>query len=134
MADIRRLTDTFSVAGQITADDVPAVAGRGFVLIINNRPDGEAPGQPTGAAIEAAARAAGVAYLEIPVSGRVSPEQASAMAAAVEDAGGKTLAYCRTGNRSSIIWARGMAAAGRFNRAELIALAGAAGYDISGAL
>ena len=129
MSDIRKVTDHFSVAPQITADEARAAAAGGVVLIINNRPDGEEPGQPTNAAIEAAARAAGADYLHIPVVGRPTPEQATAQAAAVAAAKGPVLAFCRSGNRSISAWAMGEAASGT-SRDDLLRLAIAAGYDL----
>jgi uncharacterized protein (TIGR01244 family) len=56
------------------------------------------------------------------------------MRAAIHAAGGKALAFCRTGNRSIVVWAMGEAAAGDMGREELIRLGRAAGYEISGAL
>jgi uncharacterized protein (TIGR01244 family) len=133
MTQFRRVTDTFEVSPQITADQARAAAAAGVVLIINNRPDGEASDQPAGAEIEAAARAAGADYLFIPVVGRPTPDQARAQAEAVAAAKGPVLAYCRSGTRSITTWALGEAAAGR-DRAELVRLAAGAGYDLTAAL
>ena len=58
MADIRKVTDDFSVAPQLQPGDMADAAAQGFVLVINNRPDDEVPGQPGNAEMEAAARAA----------------------------------------------------------------------------
>ena len=60
--EIKRINDHVSVSGQISPDDIPALKAAGFTTIVNNRPDGEAPDQPSGAEIEAAAKAAGLAY------------------------------------------------------------------------
>jgi uncharacterized protein (TIGR01244 family) len=59
MTGFRRVTDSLSVSPQITTDDLALAADEGFVLVINNRPDDEEPGQPSSAQVEAAARAAG---------------------------------------------------------------------------
>ncbi len=134
MADIRKVTDAFSVAPQITPQDVPAIAARGFVMLINNRPDGEAPGQPTSAEMQAAATAAGLGYVHIPFAGRPTPDQAAACAKAAEDASGPVLAFCRSGTRSITAWSIGQAMAGRRDPDELIGLGAEAGYDLSGAL
>jgi uncharacterized protein (TIGR01244 family) len=130
MTDFRKVTEGFSVSGQITPDEARAAVTQGFRLIINNRPDGEAPGQPTSAAIEAAARAAGADYLNNPVVGRPTPEQARRQAEAVAAAAGPALAFCRSGNRSIMSWALGEAGRGR-DRAELVRLAAGAGYDLA---
>jgi uncharacterized protein (TIGR01244 family) len=129
MTDFRIVTDTFSVSPQITPADVAAAAAQGFTLIINNRPDGEAPGQPRGAEIEAAARAAGLDYLNAPVVGRPGPAQVEAVRDAVAGAKGKVLAYCRSGTRSISTWAMGQA--GEVPRDQLLRLGAAAGYDLA---
>jgi uncharacterized protein (TIGR01244 family) len=129
MTDFRTVTDTFSVSPQITPADVAAAAEQGFTLIINNRPDGEAPGQPTGAEIETAARAAGLDYLAAPVVGRPGPAQVEAVREAVASANGKVLAYCRSGTRSITAWAMGQA--GAVERDRLLRLGAAAGYDLT---
>src|SRR5690606_11148109 len=56
------LAEGFWVAPQIEPGDIAAAKALGVRVIINNRPDGEEPGQPDGAAIEQAAKAAGLAY------------------------------------------------------------------------
>jgi uncharacterized protein (TIGR01244 family) len=130
MPQFRRVTDSFQVSPQITPDEARDAAASGVTLIINNRPDGEVPGQPTNAEIEAAARAAGADYLAIPVVGRPTAEQARAQAAAVAGAKGPVLAFCRSGTRSITAWALGEAAGGR-DREELVRLAADAGYDLA---
>src|SRR3954454_16321531 len=96
----RPLGETVLVSGQIQADQVAAFAAAGVTMIVNNRPDGEEPGQPAGAAIEAAAREAGIDYAHIPVANILSDESVAAMDAALADAGGKVLIYCKSGTRS----------------------------------
>jgi uncharacterized protein (TIGR01244 family) len=134
MADFRKVTDDFSVAPQITPAEVKAAADQGFVLLINNRPDGEAPGQPSGGEIEAAARSIGLDYIHIPFVGRPSPEQAEAVVKAAEAANGPVLAFCRTGTRCITAWSLGEAQRGQRSRQELLDLAARAGYDLSAAL
>ena len=134
MADIRKVTDDFAVAPQISPDDLAQAAKDGFVLVINNRPDGEAPDQPASAEMEAAAKAAGLAYVHIPVRGGPTPEQVEAVAAAVQEAKGPVLAFCRSGTRSIVTWSLGKAISGARPRDELIQLGADAGYDLSGVL
>ncbi len=128
----RKLTDRILVAPQITIDQVEQAKAQGVTLIINNRPDDEEPGQVNGAEIEAAAKAAGIAYLAVPVAhGGFAPWQLDGMAQALEQAGdGKLLAYCRSGTRSTLLWALTRARAGD-NADVLAAQAAAAGYDIA---
>ena len=130
MTDFRTVTDAISVSPQISISDVAKAAAEGVTLIINNRPDGEDPGQPRGAEIEAAARAAGLDYVHIPVVGRPSGAQVEAMRAAVAGAQGKVLAYCRSGTRSITIWALGSDQP----RGTLVQLGAAAGYDLGAIL
>ena len=116
------------VAGQIMPADMEALAASGVTTIVNNRPDGEESGQPTGAEIEAAARAAGLDYLHIPVAGGFSTEGVDAMERATEGPGG-VLAFCKSGTRSAFLWALARAQAGD-DPQELDAKANAAGYDL----
>jgi len=127
----RTLDDRISVFGQLGADDVASAKAQGFTAIINNRPDFEQPGQPTGAEIEAAARAAGLDYTAIPVDhAGFSEAQVTAMADALEKADGPVLAFCRSGTRSTFLWALARARLGDDGE-TLIAKAANAGYDLS---
>jgi len=116
------------VSGQIAASDLAEVAAAGVKTIVNNRPDGEEPGQPAGAEIEAAARAAGLAYRHIPVAGGISPAQVDAMAEAL--VAGPALAFCRSGTRSTFLWALARAKQGA-DGASLLRAAAEAGYDLN---
>ena len=127
---MRKLDESTFVAGQIRPEDVAAAAELGVTLIVNNRPDDEEPGQPPGAEIEAAARAAGVDYRFVPVSSGVSEAQIAAMAEALETADGKVLAFCRSGTRSTMLWALARSQLGETGD-SLAEKAAAAGYDLS---
>ena len=128
--DIRALNDRVAVAPQIAPEDLPAIKAAGYVAVINNRPDGEEPGQPTGAAIARAAEAAGLTYHAVPVAGPMGQAELDATAAALSAADGPVLAFCRSGTRSCNLWALAAAQAGR-DPALIAAQAGAAGYDLS---
>lgn len=125
------LADGFLVSPQIAPGDVAAAAARGVRLIINNRPDGEEPGQPEAADIAAAAGAAGIAFISIPVDGRgVGEDHLERFDAAIARADGPVLAYCRTGTRSTVL--RALARARRGDDAgEIMSEAAAAGYNLS---
>lgn len=132
MADIRTINESVSVAPQITVDDIAAIKAAGFVAIVNNRPDEEEAGQPAGDAIRAAAEAAGLAYVAIPIThAGFSHPQIDAMTQALTAADGPVLAYCRSGTRSCNLWALAEAKAGG-DSAELVEKAAGAGYDLSG--
>jgi uncharacterized protein (TIGR01244 family) len=129
---IRTIDDSISVAPQIQPEDVADLAAAGFTAIVNNRPDGEEAGQPEGAEIEAAAKAAGLGYVAIPVThAGFSAPQVESMAAALASASGPVLAYCRSGTRSCNLWALASASVGG-DPDTLTAKAAGAGYDLSG--
>ncbi len=102
----QQLSSDFAVAGQISVEEVAALAQAGFKSIICNRPDGEAgPQQPLFSAIEQAARAAGLQVRFLPVvSGQISPDQVQAMARLLSELPAPVLAYCRSGARSTSLW------------------------------
>jgi uncharacterized protein (TIGR01244 family) len=127
----RKLTDRIWASPQIEVGDIATAAAQGIRLIVNNRPEDESPGQTPGHAIEAAARAAGLGYVAIPVThAGFSEPQVVAMAAALADNEGGVLAYCRSGTRSTLLWALAEASRGA-DPAMLAAQAAEAGYDVS---
>ena len=129
---IRTVNESISVAPQIAVAEVADLAAAGFTTIVNNRPDDEEPDQPSGAEIQAAAEAAGLAYVAIPVThAGFSHPQLDAMAEALVDSKGPVLAYCRSGTRSCNLWALAAAKSGR-NPDLLVAQARGAGYDLAG--
>lgn len=131
MGEFRRLTENMQVSPQLVLADIAAAAAAGVALIINNRPDGEDPDAPQGDEVAAAAAAAGLNYVAIPVghSGFSEP-QVDAMIAALEQAEGPILAYCRSGTRSTLLWALAKAKQGG-DPDTLARAAMQAGYDIS---
>ncbi|QSR16710.1 TIGR01244 family sulfur transferase [Novosphingobium sp. KA1] len=127
----RQVTETVFASPQITVEAVAEAKDLGIVRIINNRPEGESDDQTPGAEIEAAARAAGIDYVAIPVGhGGFSQAQVDAMSAALDGLDGPVLAYCRSGTRSTLLWALARAKAGD-NPAVIASKAAAAGYDVS---
>jgi uncharacterized protein (TIGR01244 family) len=131
MSHFRDVTPRFAASPQISLDDVATAAREGFTAIICNRPDGEDGGQLSAAQIAAACEAQGLAFTHIPVSGGMSQIQVDQMAAAIDAADGPVLAYCRSGTRSTNLWAMAMAANGEDGEA-LVSAAATAGYDLSG--
>lgn len=128
----RTLTDALLVSPQISVGDVEIAKAQGITFILNNRPDDEEAGQVSGAEIEAAARAAGLGYAAVPIShGGFAPWQLDGMDEALAQAAdGKLLAYCRSGTRSTLLWALARARAGD-NPDAIAATAAAAGYDVA---
>jgi uncharacterized protein (TIGR01244 family) len=125
---VKRLDEGTFVSGQIAPEDVARIAGTGVRTIVNNRPDGEEPGQPVSREIEAAARAAGLAYRWIPVAHGLGPGQIEAMADALD--AGPALAFCRSGTRSTYLWALARASRGHAGE-TLLRQAAEAGYDLT---
>lgn len=128
MPVLKRLSPQVRVAPQLEPEEVAGLAAEGVRVLINNRPDGEAPDQPTSAEMAAAAERAGIAYRHIPISsGALTSQAVRAMAAALDE--GEAVAFCRSGTRSTMLWA--LAQAGRQPADAIIAAARDAGYDMS---
>jgi uncharacterized protein (TIGR01244 family) len=128
---IRRLDDKTSVSGQIRPEEVAGLAERGVTMLVNNRPDGEEPGQPLAADIEAAAKAAGLSYRHVPIIRGIGPADVAAMRDALRAAGeGPMLAFCRSGNRSALAWALAMREDGA-SPEEIAQRVTAAGFDVA---
>ncbi|MDT0506783.1 TIGR01244 family sulfur transferase [Novosphingobium sp. MMS21-SN21R] len=127
----RKIDDKTYASPQITLAEVAYAKALGIGLIVNNRPEGESDDQTPGPDIEAAARASGMAYVAIPVThAGFSMAQVEALEAALAAAGNTpVLAYCRSGTRSTLLWALAQAKAG-VSPDEIAAKAAGAGYDI----
>ncbi len=127
----RSVTNDLMVSPQIGLDAVAEAKALGVTLIINNRPEGESEDQVPGADIEAAAHAAGLDYVAIPIThSGFSQPQVESMVAALQGAEGKVLAYCRSGTRSTLLWALAESAQGG-DPDSLTNMAAKAGYDVS---
>ena len=100
---IRRLDDRILVSAQIAPHEVAGLADHRVTMLVNNRPDGEEPGQPLAADIEAAAGEAGIAYRFVPIIRGIGPADVEAMQDAMRECGdGQLLAFCRSGTRSAL--------------------------------
>jgi uncharacterized protein (TIGR01244 family) len=127
----RSLTPDLLVSPQISLDDVAEAARQGVKLIINNRPEDESEDQIPGPDIETAAQKAGMAYVAIPIThSGFSEPQVQAMADALEGVDGMVLAYCRSGTRSTLLWALAESSQGGDPDA-LTNIAAKAGYDVN---
>lgn len=132
MAAFRRITDTFSAAPHLGPEDIARAAAAGFAMIIANRPDSEEPGAMTLAEGRALAEAAGLRFVAVPFGMPPTPEVVEKVGAALAEATGPVLAYCRTGTRSTTAWAMAMARGGTMETSDIIAAAQGGGYDLSG--
>lgn len=128
--ELKRINEHVSVSPQISPEDVAAIKAAGFVAIVNNRPDGEAPDQPPSAVIEKAAHEAGLAYHHIPLGREgVSPQMVEQTKSVLEGSAGPVFCYCRSGTRSTTLWA--LSQAGKQPATDIISAAANAGYDVS---
>jgi uncharacterized protein (TIGR01244 family) len=128
---MRAITDSFAVAGQLLPEDMSAVRAAGFSHVIHNRPDDEEPGLPTSADLASAASAVGLVYVYLPmISGALDPALMAPTRAVLESAQGSVLAFCRSGSRSTAMWAMTCASMG-VDVGQCCDQAQAAGYDIA---
>jgi uncharacterized protein (TIGR01244 family) len=129
--DIRRITDTFYAAPQISAEDVAEIAAAGFTQIVCNRPDEEVPPSHHSTVMAAAAKDAGIGFSIHPLTHQtMTPDVIQSNFTAIEAAEGPVLAYCASGTRSTIAWALGMA--GKMTADEIVQAAARGGYDLRG--
>lgn len=127
--DIRAITPDYAVSPQIEPGDLAAIKAAGYVTVIDNRPDGEIPPHLHTAEMRKAAEALGLTFIANPViGGALTMENVTAQGAAIAGAAGPVLAYCASGNRSSIVWA--LSQAGKRPVDELIGLPARYGYQL----
>lgn len=126
-ASFRRVDDGFWVSPQIAPKDIEAARAAGVRVIVNNRPDNEAPG--LGDLLKTATEAAGLTYVAAPVRGAPTEADVQAMADAL--AQGPALAFCMSGTRSILTWAIAQLISGARSREDVLALARNAGFDLS---
>ncbi len=127
--NVYKLSDTVGVSGQISADLVPQIAALGYRVLINNRPDGEEPGQPASAEIAAAAAEAGLEYHHLPVTAIDFPGSAAdQMADFFDDEERPVYAFCRSGTRCANLW---VATREPDEQDEAAARARGIGFDLS---
>ena len=129
--DIRALTPTYAVSPQIETADLAAIKAAGYVAVIDNRPDAEIPPSLHTPTMRSAAEAAGLTFFANPViGGMLTMENVTAQGAGIKEGGGPVLAYCASGNRSSIVWA--LANAGAMPTDDLIGIPARFGYQLEG--
>ena len=127
--DLRAITDSYSVAPQLEPADMATLAASGVTTVICNRPDGENPAPLQAAAMQAAAEAAGLAFVYNPVvGGQLTMDNIDEQRDAIDGAEGPVVAYCASGNRSTVVWALGMA--GSLPTDDIIARGEKWGYQL----
>jgi uncharacterized protein (TIGR01244 family) len=127
--DIRALTSDYAVSPQIAPEDLAQIKAAGFTTVIDNRPDGEIPPDLHTAVMRSAAEALGLTFVANPViGGMLTAENVAAQGAAIAASAGPVLAYCASGNRSSVVWA--LSQAGRMPVEDLIGIPARYGYQL----
>lgn len=126
---IFQLTETLSVAAQVTPQDIPNIAAQGFSTVVCNRPDGEVPDQASMDAIETACNDANLLFVRYPVDALNFPgPDLEGLGELFDDAGQRVLAYCRTGTRCANLW---VATRSEEERQAAIQVARDIGFDLS---
>lgn len=132
---MKQISDKLYVGPQLTAEDIGRAKSQGFTGIINNRPDGEEPGQPSAGENRSVAEGAQLAYTHIPVTaGQISESQVRTFQEALSQAKGSVLAHCKTGTRSATLYAIGEVLDGRMEKNKVIPFGQSVGLDLSGAV
>jgi uncharacterized protein (TIGR01244 family) len=120
-----------SVAGQISPDEIADLAKQGFETIINNRPDGEEPGQPTAATNQAEAEKQGLRYLYQPVTtSAINKADVTAFYNALSRVPTPVLAHCRSGTRCYLLWGLSRVLFEHESPLAIVADAAHNGYDL----
>ena len=139
MDKLTQIADGVFVAGQIAPEEVPGLAAQGIRTIVNNRPDGEEPGQPSAEEVRHEATQAGMIYQQIPVTtGSITADDVAAMDRAIRTGVKPILAHCRSGTRSYLLWAAAQLTHGGgdgggagLSAEEIVARGAAQGFDLS---
>lgn len=105
-AELIPLAPGLNAAGRLDREDIEALARIGVRTIVNNRPDGEDPGQLPASEAKKLAEAHGIAYHHIPITAAsLTKADVDAFAAALRSAASPVVAHCRSGTRSTLLWA-----------------------------
>jgi sulfide:quinone oxidoreductase len=129
--DLKKINDQLSVSEQISPQQVAEIARAGFRSVICNRPDGESQDQPSHQDIQAACQAHGLVFRHLPAdTGKVLDSHGIEFGQLMSELPGPVLAYCRSGTRSTTMWA--LSQAPHLTPAQIIDTAAQAGYDMRG--
>jgi uncharacterized protein (TIGR01244 family) len=132
MAQILQVEEQLGIAGQLTPTDLRYLAADGIKVIINNRPDGETSGQPNSTEMAAEAARLGMSFVNIPFV-YPSPTQIIEFVEALKSTNGYVVVYCKSGYRSSIIWAAAKVLMGT-PVSEVVAMSSEAGINLERAV
>lgn len=132
MAKLTEIAPGLFAAAQVDRAAIAEIAASGARTLINNRPDGEEPGQLPAEQARAEAERLGLTYIHIPVtSSSIAPGDVEAMQQALDSATKPVVMHCRSGTRSTLLWAAGEVLAGRGDAGALVAEAAEKGFQIA---
>jgi len=127
--DIKTFNADYAVCSQISVTQMQDIAARGLTTIICNRPDTENAAGQQSADLRAKAAELGLQFHYNPVIvGQLSEDNITLQASVLAETQGKTLAFCRTGMRSAIVW--GLSRAGLDSADDILATAARAGFGL----
>ncbi len=125
----KQLSPDLAVSQQVQLEDIPALAQAGFRSIICNRPDGEGPDQPAFRQIEEEAARLGIEARYLPATPEnITETHVAAFKLLMAELPKPILGYCRTGRRTTTMWA--LSRAGEESPSKLLEAASQAGYDL----
>jgi sulfide:quinone oxidoreductase len=129
---LRSLSPDVLVTDQLLPADLPALARQGVASVVCNRPDGEQPNQPDHLAMQAACTRAGLRFAYLPVvASAISDRQVQQFCELLLQLPAPVAAYCRTGTRSTSLWALGQVRTAGLTPDQVLSVAYDAGYDLS---
>jgi sulfide:quinone oxidoreductase len=128
--EIKKISPFISVSPQIYPAHMERLAAQGFKTLINNRPDNETDDQPLVEELIAEAAKHGMKLISIPIiPGQITERNVEDFGRAMRQVKGPVLAYCRSGMRSTSLWA--LYEARHMDSETLIRFASTIGYDLS---
>ena len=127
---LNKIIDDYVVSDQISEEDVEKLKNAGFKTIFCNRPDNEEQNQITVKSIQDKVIKSGLNFVHQPViGGQISQNDIDQFSDYYDEAEKPIFAYCRTGTRSSMLWA--LSESGKRPIDEILKLTSAAGYNLS---
>jgi sulfide:quinone oxidoreductase len=127
---LNKIIEDYVVSDQITEEDIEQLKEAGFKTIFCNRPDNEEQNQVTVKSIQDKAIESGLNFIHQPViGGQISQNDIDQFSDYFDAAEKPIFAYCRTGTRSSMLWA--LSESGKRSIDEILRLTSAAGYNLS---
>ena len=127
---LNKIIEDYVVSDQIIEEDIVKLKEAGFKTIFCNRPDNEEQNQITVKSIQDKTIECGLNFIHQPVIGGQITQVDVDQFGEYFDASEKPIfAYCRTGTRSSMLWA--LSESGKRSVEEILSLTSKAGYNLN---